>query len=247
MALDDSIRFCTAADVKAVSTVHPAFAGLDDRIDNWARIATGQVIEACNREFVYQEGIEEYFGTPDRHSEEFGLRRYEPYRIWLKEPNVVLSSLQVFLSYRYEFVDNSLLVRGINDGERRVSDNRPQDYYIEKSRVNPELIGIVFTRRLQYHERSLKVVYNAGYKPVETPTQGGQPDKTLIDVPTSLVRATAIQAGFLMSRAGNEDIGTGDVRREGLMRRDPRITPEGVTGEARFLLRRWRRSLTDSM
>lgn len=228
MPISDGYRFCTVDDVKAVSTIHQAFAGLDDRIANWIRIATTQVTNACQRQFIEQTGIIEYFPTPDRGQQDLAFSGIEPYSVYLVEPNVNPDTIQVWLSYRAVW-DSSVLLDPANG-----------DYFLETLRGNNALFRVNITGCLRHHSKSLKIQYDAGYE------AGDDDDADLYAVPTELVEATAIQTGFLMSRAGNEEVGTGDVSRR-QTRFDPRSTPQGVTPEANYLLRKWRRNLTGSM
>jgi hypothetical protein len=246
----DGIKFCTVQQCRGITTIHPSFANFNDRIENYLRVATTQVIQTCNRDFVAKTGIVQYAGTPDRRWHDLAYPEFEPYSIYLREPNVNPDTIKVYLSYRYVFTDATLCVIGNNDGANEEFSipggdigievfGTGQDYFLEPLSTNDALTKVTFTRELVHHPKSVKIVYDAGY-PVDTN------DAALVLVPRELVQSVAIQAGFLMSRAGNEDAAM-DGRRKGVLRRDPFITPSGLCMEAAGLVRGWGRSLTASI
>lgn len=169
-------KFCAVNDVKAYLNAADGYAGDDNQIETHIKQATALIRNYTRR--VWERGTyKQYFSTQDI-SIAFGMSRSVA-KFTLKErPVQSITSVRFHTGGDFDTVEDLTSRVWEQDGNNI----------------------IMYPSLMHHHERSIQVIYIAGYLP-------NGDDVELLDVAENMRQACAIQASFTWRRVINETQG----------------------------------------
>lgn len=198
-------KFCLPLDVKAYLNQNDGYTGDDAHITTHIKHATALIRNYTRRDWE-SGSFTEFFDTAQVISQLNLGRAYA--RFTLKE-----RPLQSITNIRFH-----------TGGEWEDAADLSTDLYsIDGNSV------VIYPHEMRYHQRSIRIVYIAGYEIDIT-------DTDLLLVAENIKQACAIQAAFTWRRVLNETQGKSQKQdKQGFA--NFRVSPSGLIGEAQALLK----------